>query len=188
MWQHSNLTTRASASYMQQKLEIKVRLDCRQRFVAKWCAEICCAALQDSCEAGEDSILDLVDYCHRKLTLLASKATREGAATLGQQKLEEKTPVSAMQVWLPPFSLLRLLQVRHYFFAHTDQSCHSVLIGEGAGDTKSRAGVWNLPEGRVSAALHHRSHREVWQWLSTVLFIIVAFICNLSEEIYPWIL
>uniref|UniRef100_A0A4W6CHM1 Zinc finger, MYND-type containing 10 n=1 Tax=Lates calcarifer TaxID=8187 RepID=A0A4W6CHM1_LATCA len=32
---------------------------------------------KDSCEAADDSLLDLVDYCHRKLTLLASKATAE---------------------------------------------------------------------------------------------------------------
>ncbi|KAM6927827.1 zinc finger MYND domain-containing protein 10 [Xenentodon cancila] len=36
---------------------------------------------KDSCEAADDSLLDLVDYCHRKLTLLASKATREGSVT-----------------------------------------------------------------------------------------------------------
>lgn len=66
--------------------------------MAEWRAEICCAALQDSCEAGDDSILDLVDYCHRKLTLLAGKATREATATQGQEKPEEQTPVSTMQV------------------------------------------------------------------------------------------
>uniref|UniRef100_A0A671W7S6 Zinc finger MYND domain-containing protein 10 n=1 Tax=Sparus aurata TaxID=8175 RepID=A0A671W7S6_SPAAU len=32
---------------------------------------------KDSCEAADDSVLDLVDYCHRKLTLLASKATHD---------------------------------------------------------------------------------------------------------------
>lgn len=52
---------------------------------------------QDSCAAGDDSILDLVDYCHRKLTLLASQATREGATTQDQPVLKEKTPVSAME-------------------------------------------------------------------------------------------
>lgn len=54
--------------------------------------------MQDSCEAGDDSVLDLVDYCHRKLTLLASKATREGATTHDQQKLMQKAAVSTMEV------------------------------------------------------------------------------------------
>ncbi|XP_016891870.1 zinc finger MYND domain-containing protein 10 isoform X2 [Cynoglossus semilaevis] len=37
---------------------------------------------KDSCEAAEDTLLDLVDYCHRKLTLLASKGvTGESTAT-----------------------------------------------------------------------------------------------------------
>ncbi|XP_034724715.1 zinc finger MYND domain-containing protein 10 [Etheostoma cragini] len=36
---------------------------------------------KDSWEAADDSVLDLVDYCHRKLTLLASKVIREGATT-----------------------------------------------------------------------------------------------------------
>ncbi|XP_034389213.1 zinc finger MYND domain-containing protein 10 [Cyclopterus lumpus] len=39
---------------------------------------------KDSCEAAGDSVLDLVDYCHRKLTLLVGKATREAATTHDQ--------------------------------------------------------------------------------------------------------
>lgn len=41
--------------------------------------------VQDSCEAADDSLLDLVDYCHRKLTLLASEATKDCAVAYGQQ-------------------------------------------------------------------------------------------------------
>ena len=37
--------------------------------------------MQDSCEAAEDAVLDLVDYCHRKLTLLASRTSRDGPPT-----------------------------------------------------------------------------------------------------------
>lgn len=54
--------------------------------------------VQDSCEAADDSVLDLVDYCHRKLTLLASKATREGATTHDQHNLTGKVVVSTIEV------------------------------------------------------------------------------------------
>lgn len=131
-------------------------------------------ALQDSCEAGEDSILDLVDYCHRKLTLLASKATREGATTQDQQQREEKTPPSAVEVWLHHFAVGETRDSWLTLINH-----HSIFIGEGAGDAKSHAGVWNLPEGRVSAALHHGSHREVERWLSTLLVIVAPVICHI---------
>lgn len=54
--------------------------------------------MQDSCEAGDDSVVDLVDYCHRKLTLLASKATRNGVTPHDQHKLTEKAGVSSIEV------------------------------------------------------------------------------------------
>ncbi|KAI4827522.1 hypothetical protein KUCAC02_030911 [Chaenocephalus aceratus] len=47
---------------------------------------------QDSCEAAGDAVLDLVDYCHRKLCLLAS-----GATTEGQHKLTGKAGVSSIE-------------------------------------------------------------------------------------------
>lgn len=53
--------------------------------------ELC--VLQDSCEAAGDAVLDLVDYCHRKLCLLAS-----GATTEGQHKLTGKAGVSSIEV------------------------------------------------------------------------------------------
>lgn len=40
-----------------------------------------CLVMQDSCDAADDSLLDLVDYCHRKLTLLASEAIKDVAVT-----------------------------------------------------------------------------------------------------------
>ncbi|GLD69372.1 nitrogen permease regulator 2-like protein [Lates japonicus] len=48
---------------------------------------------KDSCEAADDSFLDLVDYCHRKLTLLASKAT----AAPDQHNLTGKTDASSTE-------------------------------------------------------------------------------------------
>ncbi|XP_041816678.1 zinc finger MYND domain-containing protein 10 [Chelmon rostratus] len=52
---------------------------------------------KDSCEAADDSVLDLVDYCHRKLTLLASKATRESLTTRDQRNLTGKAVVSSIE-------------------------------------------------------------------------------------------
>ncbi|XP_071351391.1 zinc finger MYND domain-containing protein 10 isoform X1 [Trachinotus anak] len=51
----------------------------------------------DSCEAADDSVLDLVDYCHRKLTLLASKATREGTTAHDQHNLTGQTVASSIE-------------------------------------------------------------------------------------------
>ncbi|KAM9361848.1 zinc finger MYND domain-containing protein 10 [Symphorus nematophorus] len=52
---------------------------------------------KDSCEAADDSALDLADYCHRKLTLLASKATREGVTTHDQHNRTGKADVSSIE-------------------------------------------------------------------------------------------
>lgn len=42
--------------------------------------------LQESCESAEDAVVDLVDYCHRKLTLLAGRCARREIPT------EDRTP------------------------------------------------------------------------------------------------
>lgn len=39
-----------------------------------------------------------MDYCHRKLTLLASKVTREGVKSHDQHNLTEKAVVSSIEV------------------------------------------------------------------------------------------
>uniref|UniRef100_A0A3Q3WPH7 Zinc finger MYND domain-containing protein 10 n=1 Tax=Mola mola TaxID=94237 RepID=A0A3Q3WPH7_MOLML len=52
---------------------------------------------KDSCEAADDSVLDLVDYCHRKLTLLASKATRAAVTTRDPHSLTGKAAVSTTE-------------------------------------------------------------------------------------------
>ena len=67
--------------------------------------------MQDSCEAAEDSVLDLVDYCHRKLTLLASRTSRDGPPT-SDQPSPAGTPgdLSTMQVRKV---CLTLVGVRH---------------------------------------------------------------------------
>ncbi|XP_059184804.1 zinc finger MYND domain-containing protein 10 [Centropristis striata] len=81
---------------------------------------------KDSCEAADDSVLDLVDYCHRKLTLLASKATREGETSYSQHKLTETAVVSSieelqMQSAALEFEIsLKAVSVLRYITDHTE--------------------------------------------------------------------
>lgn len=49
-------------------------------------------ALQEACESAEDTVLDLVDYCHRKLTLLVAQGGR------GAPPEEESQHSTSMQV------------------------------------------------------------------------------------------
>uniref|UniRef100_A0A8D3AF38 Uncharacterized protein n=1 Tax=Scophthalmus maximus TaxID=52904 RepID=A0A8D3AF38_SCOMX len=51
---------------------------------------------KDSCEAADDSLLVLMDYCHRKLTLLASKATRENAKSHDPHNLTNSLSLKLM--------------------------------------------------------------------------------------------
>uniref|UniRef100_A0A3B3ZPY3 Zinc finger MYND domain-containing protein 10 n=1 Tax=Periophthalmus magnuspinnatus TaxID=409849 RepID=A0A3B3ZPY3_9GOBI len=75
---------------------------------------------KDSCEAADDSVLDLVDYCHRKLTLLVSKVTREGdrwikpLCTFSRQELQNQNVALELDISLKALSVLR------YITDHTD--------------------------------------------------------------------
>uniref|UniRef100_A0A3Q3SGZ8 Zinc finger MYND domain-containing protein 10 n=1 Tax=Mastacembelus armatus TaxID=205130 RepID=A0A3Q3SGZ8_9TELE len=69
---------------------------------------------RDSCEAADDSVLDLVDYCHRKLTLLASKMTRDGATMHNQDNLQIQSTALEFEISLKAVSVLR------YITDHTD--------------------------------------------------------------------
>ncbi|KAM4613699.1 zinc finger MYND domain-containing protein 10 [Polymixia lowei] len=81
---------------------------------------------KDSCEAAGDSVLDLVDYCHRKLTLLASKTSREGPPTLVRHSLTGKADASSVQeLQIQSAALefeisLKALSVLRYITDHTD--------------------------------------------------------------------
>ncbi|CAL9704879.1 unnamed protein product [Knipowitschia caucasica] len=85
---------------------------------------------KDSYEAAGDSVLDLVDYCHRKLTLLLSKLTREKDAMHQQLTLTQPTVdtagVSSMkelenQNAALEFEIsLKALSVLRYATDHTD--------------------------------------------------------------------
>lgn len=80
---------------------------------------------KDSYEAADDSVLDLVDYCHRKLTLLVSKVAREGDA-MHDQLDKVKTGASPMeelqsQNTALEFGIsLKALSVLRYITDHTD--------------------------------------------------------------------
>lgn len=84
--------------------------------------------MQDSCEAADDSVLDLVDYCHRKLTLLVSKTTREATATHDQHSLTGKTDESSTEVKESEIyvSLLvwNMIQTADESFFHSNLSFH----------------------------------------------------------------
>ncbi|XP_034023559.1 zinc finger MYND domain-containing protein 10 isoform X2 [Thalassophryne amazonica] len=77
---------------------------------------------KDSCDSADDSVLDLVDYCHRKLTLLVSKRTREGTTApepvcLTASSLE----ALQMQTAAQEFDIsLKALSVLRYITDHTD--------------------------------------------------------------------
>ncbi|XP_042360814.1 zinc finger MYND domain-containing protein 10 isoform X2 [Plectropomus leopardus] len=81
---------------------------------------------KDSCEAADDSVLDLVDYCHRKLTLLASKATTERTATHDKHNLTGGAAVSnieelQMQSAVLEFEIsLKAVSVLRYITDHTE--------------------------------------------------------------------
>uniref|UniRef100_A0A674ELC3 Zinc finger MYND domain-containing protein 10 n=1 Tax=Salmo trutta TaxID=8032 RepID=A0A674ELC3_SALTR len=62
---------------------------------------------KDSCEGADDSVLDLVDYCHRKLTLLASRASRD-------DDLQGQNAALEFEISLKALSVLR------YITDHTD--------------------------------------------------------------------
>ncbi|XP_072203743.1 zinc finger MYND domain-containing protein 10 [Excalfactoria chinensis] len=52
---------------------------------------------KEICESAEDSILDLIDYCHRKLTLLVARSASRQTATQQELRPEELTSPSSMQ-------------------------------------------------------------------------------------------
>ncbi|XP_029550645.1 zinc finger MYND domain-containing protein 10 [Salmo trutta] len=81
---------------------------------------------KDSCEGADDSVLDLVDYCHRKLTLLASRASRDDAPTQDRLSHTESGDSSSMQdlqgqnAALEFEISLKALSVLRYITDHTD--------------------------------------------------------------------
>ncbi|KAM9409050.1 zinc finger MYND domain-containing protein 10 [Pholidichthys leucotaenia] len=69
---------------------------------------------KDSCEAAGDSVFDLVDYCHRKLTLLVSKAITDVTHKLANQvssmeMLKEQSAAMEFEISLKAVSVLRYI-------------------------------------------------------------------------------
>ncbi|XP_033373248.1 zinc finger MYND domain-containing protein 10 isoform X2 [Parus major] len=52
---------------------------------------------KEICESAEDNILDLIDYCHRKLILLAARSTKAQAVTSAELRAEHLASPSSMQ-------------------------------------------------------------------------------------------
>ncbi|XP_049590671.1 zinc finger MYND domain-containing protein 10 [Syngnathus scovelli] len=81
---------------------------------------------KDSCESSDDSILDLVDYCHRKLTLLAANTDKDSDVTHNKHKTTGETVLSSkeelqIQAAELEFSIsLKALSVLRYITDHTD--------------------------------------------------------------------
>ncbi|KAJ3602298.1 hypothetical protein NHX12_030057 [Muraenolepis orangiensis] len=76
---------------------------------------------KDSCEAADDAVLDLVDYCHRKLTLLASRTSRYGPPTQDRHNLAGPPMELQIQNAALEFEIsLKALSVLRYITDHTD--------------------------------------------------------------------
>ncbi|XP_007550430.1 zinc finger MYND domain-containing protein 10 isoform X1 [Poecilia formosa] len=79
---------------------------------------------KDSCEAADDSLLDLVDYCHRKLTLLASEATKAHAAAAAAHDLQNQiSSLEELQMQSAALEFdisLKAISVLSYIADHTD--------------------------------------------------------------------
>lgn len=52
------------------------------------------ACPQEVCESAEDTVLDLVDYCHRKLTMLVARSGHGGSP----EEEEESQYITPMKV------------------------------------------------------------------------------------------
>ncbi|XP_039589819.1 zinc finger MYND domain-containing protein 10 isoform X2 [Passer montanus] len=76
---------------------------------------------KEICESAEDSVLDLIDYCHRKLALLAARSTKAPAVTSAglpaeplaspssMQELQKQAEVMEFEISLKALSVLRFI-------------------------------------------------------------------------------
>ncbi|NXS42977.1 ZMY10 protein, partial [Balaeniceps rex] len=68
---------------------------------------------KEICESAEDSILDLIDYCHRKLTLLAARSangqTVTPAVLVPLQELQKQAEMMEFEISLKALSVLRFI-------------------------------------------------------------------------------
>ncbi|NXJ14341.1 ZMY10 protein, partial [Odontophorus gujanensis] len=72
---------------------------------------------KEICESAEDSILDLIDYCHRKLTLLAARSASGQTVTqqelrpeeLAMQEMQKQAEMMEFEISLKALSVLRFI-------------------------------------------------------------------------------
>ncbi|XP_059679367.1 zinc finger MYND domain-containing protein 10 [Gavia stellata] len=76
---------------------------------------------KEICESAEDSILDLIDYCHRKLTLLAARSAngqpvtpvelhpKDLASPSSMQELQKQAEAMEFEISLKALSVLRFI-------------------------------------------------------------------------------
>ncbi|XP_003410136.2 zinc finger MYND domain-containing protein 10 [Loxodonta africana] len=71
---------------------------------------------KEVCESAEDTILDLVDYCHRKLTLLVARSGRGGPPeeegsqdSTPMQELQKQAELMEFEIALKALSVLRYI-------------------------------------------------------------------------------
>ncbi|NWH26305.1 ZMY10 protein, partial [Grus americana] len=65
---------------------------------------------KEICESAEDSILDLIDYCHRKLTLLTARsANGQTTVLIPPQELQKQAEMMEFEISLKALSVLRFI-------------------------------------------------------------------------------
>ncbi|XP_008051600.1 zinc finger MYND domain-containing protein 10 isoform X2 [Carlito syrichta] len=71
---------------------------------------------KEVCESAEDTLLDLVDYCHRKLTLLVAQSGRGGSleeegsqGSTPMQELQKQAELMEFEIALKALSVLRYI-------------------------------------------------------------------------------
>ncbi|XP_022531427.2 zinc finger MYND domain-containing protein 10 [Astyanax mexicanus] len=88
---------------------------------------------KESCEAADNAVLDLVDYCHRKLTLLAGQSARGEIPTHNKVSHTELTDMNSIQDLRNMNSMLefeialKALSVLRYISDHVESLSLSVL-------------------------------------------------------------
>ncbi|XP_062853032.1 zinc finger MYND domain-containing protein 10 [Trichomycterus rosablanca] len=88
---------------------------------------------KESCEAAEDAVVDLVDYCHRKLTLLAGRCSRGEFPTEDRTLQTELSELNSVQDLQNHSSMLefdislKALSVLRYITDHVESLNLSVV-------------------------------------------------------------
>uniref|UniRef100_A0A8D0EKB2 Zinc finger MYND domain-containing protein 10 n=1 Tax=Strix occidentalis caurina TaxID=311401 RepID=A0A8D0EKB2_STROC len=129
---------------------------------------------KEICESAEDSILDLIDYCHRKLTLLAARSPQgdedeqQWAVLVPPQELQKQAEMMEFEISLKALSVLRFITdqlsaLRQHCLSLESRSCCP------SGKLKKfENGVWHVvpPEDQVKMT---KLDGQVWLALLNLL-------------------